>query len=148
LCLYYSTLCAVCQAFFQTFLKKVFWLCTLRNPTLSSALLVGLWLTFIYRTQGHRAVRGLYRRGLTRLSWVSAFTLASLPSLCVLIIAHLGLFVKRFFEISFKKVACRKVGLHTASANSSTPARVSQLPEVFPPLDNIIIPQAVPKVNR
>ena len=45
-----------------------FGLCTLRNPNIFSAR--GVWFTFIYRTQGHRAVGVLEKRSY-RLSWVS-----------------------------------------------------------------------------
>ena len=58
---------------------------------------------------------------------------------CTLIVSQLGRFVKGFLEIIFKKVACRKVGSYTASANSSTPSVGFPTPEVFPPLDTNIL---------
>ena len=64
------------------------------------------------------------------------------------IVPHIGRFVKGFLKISFKKVACRKVGSYTASANSSTPSVGFPTPEVFPPLDTNSIPHPSPDCNR
>ena len=64
------------------------------------------------------------------------------------IVPHIGRFVKGFLKISFKKVACRKVGSYTASANSSTPSVGFPTPEVFPPLDTNNIPHLPTECNR
>ena len=64
------------------------------------------------------------------------------------IVPHIGRFVKGFLEIIFKKVACRKVGSYTASANSSTPSVGFPPPAVFPPLDTNSIPHPSPDCDR
>ena len=79
---------------------------------------------------------------------ISSGAYHALSPLDTLIVSQLGRFVKGFLEIIFKKVACRKVGSYTASANSSTPSVGFPTPEVFPPLDTNSIPHPSPNCNR
>ena len=107
-------------------------LCTLRIHDILSACVV--WFTFVFRTQGHRAV-GSWGDGLTRSRGLRLFAVAT-PSPFVPLVYHtLGSLSRGFFRFLEK--------LRDYKAVDSTPGCLSALPP-----DTIIIPQVEQNVKH